>query len=1029
MAGASSFLAILRISGFFSAVWLAGKLAKLIGVSTIVFEIATGLLLSPSLGALMPPPYGECSYKDMYGTNNRMALYDCSTSAALAAVDMPKSRLQKLMEYRGKNDDRDCSSEEEHYEKLLATAEADRAATHNVDLDNLRDDFASCMVSQCQAHLNSLCGSEPDVFTLVGHTGVSMMIFESGMHFDFDKAKVVGAKACVVAVLGTFLPIVAAVGIVTYGFGYEMRYGLASGVSLAPTSIGIALKLLLEAKRLQDDFGQAIISAAFVDDILSIVIFNILFSSNSGEFTFMGAIFPALVGLVFMVCGAGLGLRFWPWLVEAVLSRVPSKKGLTSITRQDECLFLIMFLTVTCYATFTDYLGTHLWGCFVAGMSFAKIHHAHHVWVRQVKRITVWMLRVFFSCTVAFAIPWEGLLSVEAFWKGSIVGIFACILTKVCCAFFMGDAKFVIGWAMVGRAEFAYYIAGLAKSSSPPLMNDEVFSITIWALLYATIFAPFMFRKVLGNYSRKLAARELENLSKEELERRPSTGSLGRATSKDRVPSLVKIFDGPFRSHSQADTRAATGHTIMDGARWGTKRELTAFRFQIVHAKGSQHCNIDDMAEIWSLLKKVGLYVTMMSQSCDKDTHQSVFQVQAGDGHILGESELRFIQQQIFEELKGLGAHIIFLPPMHALQSVCKLAKIRVIADCGKASMNATYEVLKATCSKSFYVLRGGMSLHGYCVCMEFLVGHEKALEDANDEATTPRSKALTMAEAAKDHAHMGAQNLPDISPEELDELKARLDKVVPGRISTIVEPLTYARNPLGGMIYDFKTLIHEQDFEDPACEIRFKFQRFPHSSLAKLLKTLTTGDVRLVSAVVDERTECQMNVVITKKDLTQEYEEDLLHKLAFVAERGEGLTGVIDLTNLNTPMEKRVINIDAKRLSQTVETVRVQMPVDTGKDVGTASVSTVPEVAERENLSGTGSSSSPSPEEEATEAGTSGSGQGEPSPLVAEEQRELREMTTEDLDPENKGCFNVCRCFVQTTTTFFNTRTLLRQG
>ena len=36
------------------------------------------------------------------------------------------------------------------------------------------------------------------------------------------------------------------------------------------------------------------------------------------------------------------------------------------------------------------------------------------------------------------------------------MGIGPCILTKVVCAFFMGDARWVIGWAMVGRAEFAY---------------------------------------------------------------------------------------------------------------------------------------------------------------------------------------------------------------------------------------------------------------------------------------------------------------------------------------------------------------------------------------------------------------------------------------------------------------------------------------------------------------------------------------------------------------------------------------------
>merc|ERR1719313_3118540 len=143
----------------------------------------------------------------------------------------------------------------------------------------------------------------------------------------------------------------------------------------------------------------------------------------------------------------------------------------------------------------------------MAGMCLARNHHAHVVWVRQTKRMTSWMIRIFFSCTVAFAIPVEELLSLEAFWKGSIMGIIACIATKVLCAFFArpgmwdvsgSNISWIIGWAMVGRAEFAYLIAQLAASSN--MMSPAVFAVTIWSLLYATVFAPFLFRYVLKKF-------------------------------------------------------------------------------------------------------------------------------------------------------------------------------------------------------------------------------------------------------------------------------------------------------------------------------------------------------------------------------------------------------------------------------------------------------------------------------------------------------------------------------------------------
>merc|ERR1719265_2994757 len=73
-----------------------------------------------------------------------------------------------------------------------------------------------------------------------------------------------------------------------------------------------------------------------------------------------------------------------------------------------------------------------------------------------------------------------------------------CIATKVLCGPFMGKPRWVIGWAMVGRAEFAYFIAILSKSLK--MMDEKLFAILIWALIYATIFAPLIFRKVLRRY-------------------------------------------------------------------------------------------------------------------------------------------------------------------------------------------------------------------------------------------------------------------------------------------------------------------------------------------------------------------------------------------------------------------------------------------------------------------------------------------------------------------------------------------------
>jgi len=213
--------------------------------------------------------------------------------------------------------------------------------------------------------------------------------------------------------------------------------------------------------------------------------------------TFM-SFFPLFMGCTFMVLAIAAAVKVWPPVLKWIFSKIKETKSGAKVTRHDEVMWFLMFAVLVAYAQITHLCGTHLWGCFIAGMSFATDHHAHHVWVRQVKRITCWFLRIFFACTLAWAIPIDQLFSLDAFLKGTLMGIGPCILTKVCCGPFMGKPRWVIGWAMVGRAEFAYFIAIMAKSLK--MMDDTLFAILIWALIYATIFAPLIFRKVLMRY-------------------------------------------------------------------------------------------------------------------------------------------------------------------------------------------------------------------------------------------------------------------------------------------------------------------------------------------------------------------------------------------------------------------------------------------------------------------------------------------------------------------------------------------------
>jgi len=509
MGGASSFYAMLAVTAFLFALWLSGRFARLIGMSSIVIEIGVGIVLGPSVLQLIPGELSECS---------DARLTECSSRRDMLRIAEEGPKYCDLQAYLDKGIY--AGQGKPWKEGFFGMTRFGQVKLHGTWYSlngKLRrrlasgnegktdyDDYATCLKEQCGFELSMKCATNPDIFSTIGHTGVAMMIFESGMHFDFEQARTVGPWACLVAVLGTFLPIITGAAL-SLAYGYDLfPDGLAVGVSLAPTSVGIALKLLHEAQALNLYFGQAVMTAAFVDDVLSLILFSVMFSIG-GDMNFL-TFLPLILGCIFMVVAIVLAVTLWPRFIKWMLGRIPETKPDANVTRHHEVMWLLMFVVLLAYAQITHLCGTHLWGCFIAGMSFATQHEAHHVWVRQVKRITCWFIRIFFAATLAWAIPVKQLFSFDAFWKGSIMGIGPCIMMKVFCAPFMGDSRWVIGWAMVGRAEFAYFIAIMAKSLK--MMDDSLFAILIWSLVYATIFAPLLFRIVLKRYMKKVNADE-----------------------------------------------------------------------------------------------------------------------------------------------------------------------------------------------------------------------------------------------------------------------------------------------------------------------------------------------------------------------------------------------------------------------------------------------------------------------------------------------------------------------------------------
>merc|ERR1719359_1340359 len=93
------------------------------------------------------------------------------------------------------------------------------------------------------------------------------------------------------------------------------------------------------------------------------------------------------------------------------------------------------------------------------------------------------------------------MLNATAFGKGLALALCGGILGKVLAGVTTGKYRWVIGFAMVGRGEFAFYVANFANAKLNLFDgNDMLYAQLNWALFFTVLFGPMFFKQVL-NYT------------------------------------------------------------------------------------------------------------------------------------------------------------------------------------------------------------------------------------------------------------------------------------------------------------------------------------------------------------------------------------------------------------------------------------------------------------------------------------------------------------------------------------------------
>jgi Kef-type K+ transport system membrane component KefB len=218
----------------------------------------------------------------------------------------------------------------------------------------------------------------PSVLGLITYTdfvqslaglGAIILLFVIG--FEFELRDITNWKYIVIALLGVIVPWVGGY-ITAVFFGMDFYSAIFIGTALTATSIAITANVLREMGKLHQPFAKAIIGAAVIDDILSLIVLSICVDlAATGELIPLGIGLTIIKAFGFVIIAAGVGVKVIPFLI--------TKMDGTKIARQfPEFVFIFAMMIAFFYAMMAEAVGiSAIVGAFLAGICVNRVSLKH----------------------------------------------------------------------------------------------------------------------------------------------------------------------------------------------------------------------------------------------------------------------------------------------------------------------------------------------------------------------------------------------------------------------------------------------------------------------------------------------------------------------------------------------------------------------------------------------------------------------------------------------------------------------------
>lgn len=337
--------------------------------------------------------------------------------------------------------------------------------------------------------------------TILSHIAVFFLMLLAGLEMNLGEIKKAGKSAIIVSVIAFIVPFVAGSQIASL-FGLDTIQSMYMGLLLSITAIPVSAVVLMEFGVLRSKMGNTIITAAVINDILSLIVLAVLLQmsdSDGNEISIpqlgislskIGIFIAEIVLLAFIVSKT----EHWlPHKIGSFFDKLQSREAVFGI---------LLVLTIT-VSLISHYTGLHfIVGTFFAGLIFGKL---------LIKKEANRAYGIVSGVTFGFFMPvFFGFIGIEMNLRSMTdsIPLFAALLavaiiTKIGGGYlgarivrFSNNDSLAVGCLMNGRGMIELAIASIGYAAG--ILDATLFSIAVAIGFITTILAPVLSRPFIS---------------------------------------------------------------------------------------------------------------------------------------------------------------------------------------------------------------------------------------------------------------------------------------------------------------------------------------------------------------------------------------------------------------------------------------------------------------------------------------------------------------------------------------------------